>query len=281
MTSSQAPSGPDGRQGLAGVDVSEGPPARHGRRSLLALGALGVVFGDIGTSPLYALQTVFSIDHNAVQPTSVDVYGVISMVFWSITIVVSVKYVAFILRADNDGEGGIMALVALLREKLADRRRLAAAVLLGVVGASLFYGDSVITPAISVLSAVEGVVVADPSFERLVLPIAVAILTVLFVVQRFGTERGRAAVRTGDGAVVRRPRRARACRTSRGNPAILRALSPTYAIAFVVDHPFTAFIAMGAVVLAITGAEALYADMGHFGRRADPAGPGSSSCSRR
>ncbi len=240
------------------------PGARRGAGAALAVGALGVVFGDIGTSPLYALQTVFSIDHNSVMPTAVDVFGVISMVFWSITIIVSIKYVALIMRADNDGEGGILALVALLREKLADRRRLAIALVLGMLGAALFYGDSVITPAISVMSAIEGLVVVDPSFEHLVLPLAVVVLTVLFIVQRRGTEAvGRAfgpvmglwfvvLAALGVPHIVR-------------NPEILRALSPTFALTFVVEHPLTTFIAMGAVVLTITGAEALYADMGHFG----------------
>ncbi|WP_456825771.1 potassium transporter Kup [Cellulomonas sp. P5_E12] len=256
MTRSQKPSGL--------TDVRETPRARHGTRTALTLGALGVVFGDIGTSPLYALQTVFSIDHNSVLPTPGDVYGVISMVFWSIAVIVSVKYVTLVMRADNDGEGGILALVALLREKLADRRRLAVAMVLGMFGAALFYGDSVITPAISVMSAFEGVVVANPSFERLVLPASVAVLTVLFVVQRHGTEVvGRAfgpvmALWFVVLAALGVPHIAQ-------NPAILRALSPTYAITFVVEHPFIAFIAMGAVVLTITGAEALYADMGHFG----------------
>ncbi|WP_407342706.1 potassium transporter Kup [Pengzhenrongella phosphoraccumulans] len=238
--------------------------ARHGSGFALALGAVGVVFGDIGTSPLYALQTVFSIDHNTVKPTPVDVFGIISMVIWSITIVVSIKYVVLIMRADNDGEGGILALVALLRAKLADRRRLAIVMMLGMFGAALFYGDSVITPAISVMSAIEGLAVVNPSLDQVVLPISVVILTVLFVVQRWGTE----AIGRAFGpvmivwfvvlAVLGVPHIAR-------NPAILGALSPTYALAFVVEHPFTAFIAMGAVVLTITGAEALYADMGHFG----------------
>lgn len=246
------------------MSVREGPGARHGTRSMLALGALGIVFGDIGTSPLYSLQTVFSIDHNDILPTSVDVYGVISMVFWSIAVIVSVNYVALVMRADNDGEGGILALVALLFEKLKDRRRLAVAMVLGMLGAALFYGDSVITPAISVMSSIEGVVVVDPSLARFVLPAAVAVLTLLFVVQRRGTEAvGRAfgpvmALWFVVLAVLGVPHIAE-------HPAILRALSPTYAVAFVVEHPFTSFIAMGAVVLTITGAEALYADMGHFG----------------
>jgi KUP system potassium uptake protein len=232
----------------------------------LALGALGVVFGDIGTSPLYALQTVFSVDGGVIKPTSSDVYGVISLVFWSILLVVSVKYVVFILRADNDGEGGIMAMAALIREQISAHGRLVqVAMLLGVLGASLFFGDSVITPAISVLSAVEGIEVAAPGVANLVLPISVAILTVLFAVQRFGTHKvGRLfgpvmVLWFVTLAVLGVPKIAQ-------HPDILRALSPTYIVAFVVDHPYPAFIAMGAVVLAITGAEALYADMGHFGR---------------
>lgn len=283
MSDAQAPTGPDGTEGTASTGTeataSTGPEAtapaavpspghavRHGVTAL-ALGALGVVFGDIGTSPLYALQTVFSIDHNQVQPTTGDVLGVVSMVFWSITVVVSVKYVALIMRADNEGEGGILALVALLRERLGDPRRLAAATLLGIFGAALFYGDSVITPAISVMSAMEGLVVVDPGLANLVLPVSVGILTVLFVVQRRGTEAvSRAfapvmAVWFVVLAVLGVPQIVR-------NPGVLRALSPTYALAFVVDRPFVAFIALGAVVLTITGAEALYADMGHFGPHA-------------
>ncbi|EBF6878221.1 potassium transporter Kup, partial [Salmonella enterica subsp. enterica serovar Saintpaul] len=155
----------------------------------LALGALGVVFGDIGTSPLYAVQTVFSIDHNAVQTTPSDVYGVVSLVFWSITMVVSIKYVVFILRADNDGEGGVMALAALARQSVRPGgRRFGLVMLLGVLGASLFYGDSVITPAISVMSAIEGLAVPAPGLDHLVVPLGAAIITGLFVVQRFGTQ---------------------------------------------------------------------------------------------
>ena len=243
------------------------PRANGGRGSALALAALGVVFGDIGTSPLYAMQTVFSIDHNRVEATRGDVFGVISMVFWSITIIVSMKYVALAMRADNEGEGGILALVALLRERLHGRRRVAAAVMLGIVGAALFYGDAVITPAISVMSAIEGVVVVNPSLDGLVLPVSVAILSVLFGIQRWGTHvigRAFGPVMTlwfVTLAVLGVPHIVH-------NPQILLALSPTYALAFVLEHPFIAFVAMGGVVLAITGAEALYADMGHFGARA-------------
>jgi KUP system potassium uptake protein len=230
------------------------------------LAALGIVFGDIGTSPLYALQTVFSIDHGAVRPTESDVYGVISMMFWSVTLIVSIKYISVLMRADNDGEGGVMALTALARRLYAARgSRSATLVVLGVLGVSLFYGDSLITPAISVLSAVEGVRVAAPSLGHVVVPIAAVILTGLFAVQRFGTGKVGAlfgpvtllwflalAV-AGLGGLVQ-------------HPGVLKGLSPTYAVFFVVDHPFIAFVAMGAIVLVITGAEALYADMGHFGR---------------
>ncbi len=243
------------------------PAAHSGGLYGLALGALGVVFGDIGTSPLYAVQTVFSIDDGAVKPTVADVYGVVSLIFWSITVVVSVKYVSFILRADNDGEGGIMALAALVRTVSGATARRAAFVLaLGVLGASLFYGDSLITPAISVLSAVEGLEVAQPELADAVLPIGVVILALLFAVQRFGTHRvGRLfgpvmVIWFVVLAVMGVPHVIR-------HPGVLLGLSPTFVVSFVADHPFTAFVAMGAIVLVITGAEALYADMGHFGRR--------------
>jgi KUP system potassium uptake protein len=246
------------------LQVADEPPVRHGSRAVLTLGALGIVFGDIGTSPLYSLQTVFSIEHNTVQPTPVDVFGVISMVFWSITILVSIKYIALVMRADNDGEGGILALVALLRQKLGDKRRLAAATLLGMFGVALFYGDSVITPAISVMSAIEGLVVVNPALEEFVLPVSVLILTGLFAIQRHGTHLvGRAfgpvmTVWFVVLAILGLPHII-------ARPDILAALSPTYAIAFLLQHPWVAFVALGAVVLTITGAEALYADMGHFG----------------
>jgi KUP system potassium uptake protein len=231
----------------------------------LALGALGVVFGDIGTSPLYALQTILSADNHRVQPVPGDIYGVISLVFWSILIVVSVKYVVFMLQADNDGEGGIMALAALIRQRVTAPRVVTIGVLLGVLGAALFFGDSVITPAISVLSAVEGIDVVSPGIQSAVLPIGVVILAVLFLVQRFGTHTvGRlfgpvmvlwfvAIAVLGVPQII-------------GHPGILRSLSPSYAVSFAAASPLTGFLAMGSVVLAITGAEALYADMGHFGK---------------
>src|SRR3954467_13626632 len=234
-------------------------------RAALTLAALGVVFGDIGTSPLYALHAVFTTG-KGVDATHAGVYGVISLVFWAITLVVSVKYVTFILRADNDGEGGIMALIALL-DRVHPSRSAGKALLvgLGIFGASLFYGDGMITPAISVLSAVEGLKVAAPSLEHLVIPITLAVITVLFAIQRFGTGVvGRlfgpimglwfaVLAIAGIGQVA-------------GDPAIVKALSPSYGIAFFADHFAIAFGALASVVLVVTGAEALYADMGHFGR---------------
>src|SRR5215218_9767736 len=163
------------------------PPSHavHAGALVLSLGALGVVFGDIGTSPLYAMQAVFA---NAVEPSAEGVYGVVSLVFWAITIIVTLKYVTFIMRADNHGEGGIMALIALVQgARLRTPRATWALVILGAFGAALFYGDGMITPAISVLSAVEGLQVAEPGLGSLVLPVAVAVLTALFVIQRYGT----------------------------------------------------------------------------------------------
>ena len=233
----------------------------------ITLAALGVVFGDIGTSPLYAMHTVFAIDRE-LRPEESTVYGVISLVFWAITLVVTVKYVTLIMRADNHGEGGIMALIALVRGIRVDSRTTKLVLVsLGIFGAALFYGDGMITPAISVLSAVEGLEVAAPSVEPMVVPITLAILTVLFAVQRFGTGVvGRAfgpvmALWFGILAVSGLAHVA-------GNPGILRALLPSYGIVFLFDHGLVAFLALGAVVLAVTGAEALYADMGHFGRDA-------------
>jgi KUP system potassium uptake protein len=240
-------------------------PVRNGTVALV-VAALGVVFGDIGTSPLYSLQTVFSLDHNKVQATPTDVYGVISLVFWSITLIVSIKYVSIVMRADNHGEGGVLALAALIRRMAGPHSKVTVRViLLAIVGASLFYGDSVITPAISVLSAVEGLKVAAPELSHLVVPISVTILTVLFVAQRFGTSRIGALfgpVMTLWFVVIGLAGLSEIV----PHPGILRGLSPSYAAAFVGEHPFIAFVALGAVVLCITGAEALYADMGHFGR---------------
>ncbi len=236
------------------------------RRGALTLGAIGVVFGDIGTSPIYAVQAIFAVRGHAAIVTRSEVYGVISLVFWSITMIVSVKYVTFIMRADNEGEGGIIALTALVeRLRFAHARTKLTLVLMGILGASLFYGDGMITPAISVLSALEGVKVAAPSLSSLVVPITVVVILALFAVQHLGTERVGGlfgpvmAVWFTVLAILGIARLAR-------DPGMLRALSPSYGAQFVVEHGGVAFIALGSVVLAITGAEALYADMGHFGR---------------
>ncbi|WP_285114133.1 potassium transporter Kup [Leifsonia sp. fls2-241-R2A-40a] len=231
-----------------------------------ALAALGVVFGDIGTSPLYALKTVFLLDGGVVGAQQDDVYGVISMMFWSVTIIVSIKYLGILMRADNDGEGGVMALAALAQRLYANRASKAGVLLLiGIVGVALFYGDSIITPAISVLSAVEGLHVTVPAISHLVIPISVVILVVLFAGQRFGT--GKVGVLFGPVMVLWFAVLAVAGLTMVVQyPSVLLGLSPTYAIAFIIAHPAVSFIALGAVVLVITGAEALYADMGHFGR---------------
>ncbi|WNO68562.1 potassium transporter Kup [Streptomyces sp. AM2-3-1] len=244
--------------------------ARDTVRLAVVIGALGVVFGDIGTSPIYTLQTVFNPDDPHPVPVSTEnVYGVVSLVFWSVMIIVTVTYVLLAMRADNDGEGGIMALITLLRRWSSQRGRRAAVVLaaLGIFGASLFFGDSMITPAISVLSAVEGLKVVEPSLGDAVVPITAVIIVFLFLVQRRGT----AAVGRVFGPVMIAWFVAiGACGVVgiADHPDILKALSPTYALGFLFGHWGTAFFALAAIVLAVTGAEALYADMGHFGRRA-------------
>ena len=232
------------------------------------LGALGVVFGDIGTSGLYALQTVFQSDNARIMPTPVDVYGVISLVFWTLVVVVSVEFVILIMRADNEGEGGVMALIALV-QRLAIRRPWVkpALVAAGVFGVALFFGDGMITPAISVLSAVEGLKVAVPGTEAFVVPIALVILTALFAAQRFGTSvigKVFGPVMVLWFAIIGAVGLLQVTK----DPTILRSMSPAYALAFLLEHPLISFIALGSIVLTITGTEALYADMGHFGRPA-------------
>lgn len=239
-------------------------------RSAVILAALGVVFGDIGTSPIYTVQTVFSpSDPHPVPLNAENVYGVVSLIFWSIMLIVTLTYVTLVMRADHDGEGGIMALISLLRRWGTETRHRTALILaaLGVFGASLFFGDSMITPAISVLSAIEGIEVVDPDFKDWVVPITLVIIVALFYVQRHGTAVvGRAfgpvmaawfvAIGAcGVGGIVE-------------HPEILEALSPARAFSFIVGHFEIAFFALTAVVLAVTGAEALYADLGHFGRKA-------------
>ncbi len=230
----------------------------------LVIGAIGVVYGDIGTSPLYTLRTAFTGPHG-LPLTSQNVLGVLSVIFWALVVVVTLKYITLIMRADNRGEGGILALTALVSRGLegAPRRRWWL-VGFGIFGAAMFYGDGMITPAISVLGAVEGLGVAAPALHEFVVPAAVVIMLVLFGIQKRGT----ASIGAGFGPVM--------ClwfvvlavlgaMEIAVRPSVLAALSPTYAYGFFADHPGASFIALGAVVLAVTGTEALYADMGHFG----------------
>jgi KUP system potassium uptake protein len=232
--------------------------------AMLTLGALGVVYGDIGTSPLYVMQTVFE-PVNGLALTPSNIVAIVSLIFWSLMIVVTLKYVTLIMRADNHGEGGIMALLSLAASSVQDKPRLRKGLLvIGVFGAALFYGDGVITPAISVLSAVEGLKLATPALSPYVVQIALAVLVVLFIMQKRGT----AGIGMVFGpimvtwflilAVMGLIHLLEA-------PAILAALNPFEGIAFAIRHRWLAFVALGSVVLALTGAEALYADMGHFG----------------
>src|SRR5271154_7517847 len=247
--------------------------ARNGRRTgrlAVAVGALGVVYGDIGTSPIYTIQTVFNPGDPHPVPLNTDnIYGVVSLLFWSVMIIVTLTYVTLVMHADNDGEGGIMALITLLRRfgGAGGPRTLAALAALGIFGAALFFGDSMITPAMSMLSAVEGLKVVEPSLAEWVVPITAVISLVLFAVQRYGTN---AVGRLFGPVMIAWFVSIGACGVKGilGHPQILKALSPTYAATFVFGHPRIAFFALAAVVLAVTGAEALYADMGHFGRRA-------------
>ena len=239
----------------------------HDRAGLtkLAVGAVGVVFGDIGTSPLYAFRETFA-GHHALAVDPMHIMGVISLIFWSMMIVVTFKYVAVIMRADNRGEGGSLALLALVSGRTRTRRWSQGIAMLAVFATALFFGDSMITPAVSVVSAVEGLGVVSPAFGEFVLPVAVVILLMLFSIQRNGTARvgyyfgpvmlvyfATIAV-LGVFSIVK-------------TPFVLLALSPHYAVAFFILDPLRAFLALGSVVLAVAGAEALYSDMGHFGRR--------------
>ncbi len=248
----------------ANLDLETGHHNSDGMLKL-AFGAIGIVFGDIGTSPLYAFRETFA-GHHKLALDAAHIMGVISLMFWSMMIVVTVKYVIIIMRADNKGEGGSLALLALVSGKTKTKRWSKGIILLGVFATALFYGDSMITPAVSVLSAVEGLAVAAPAFGGLVLPIVIVILIALFWVQKSGTARiglvfgpimlvyfSVIAV-LGILSIVQ-------------TPEVLWALSPHYAVEFFIIDPERAFLALGSVVLAVTGAEALYADMGHFGRK--------------
>ena len=257
---------------LPAASAAELPQTRNGESSVrdgllkLSIGAVGVVFGDIGTSPIYAFRETFA-GHHRLTPDPMHVLGVLSLIFWSMLLVVTVKYVAIIMRADNKGEGGSLALLALVsRSAPAGRRWTRGLVLLGVFATALFFGDSMITPAISVLSAVEGLTVVERGLAPLVLPIAIGILIGLFTLQARGTARMGAlfgpimsiyfltlAVLGAVNLVAK--------------PGVLMSLSPLHALHFFAVEPRHAFLAMGSVVLAVTGAEALYADMGHFGRK--------------
>ncbi len=242
-----------------------GTPARQSL-PVLMLGAIGVVFGDIGTSPLYALKETFSGAHplTVSQP---HVFGVLSLIFWSLMLVVTIKYVFVAMRADNGGEGGSFALFALISRQLADRRWTTALVMMAVLATALFYGDAMITPAISVLSAVEGLTVVEARLAPLVLPIAIVILIGLFLIQARGTARVGAIF--GPVVLVYMATLATlGIWNIAQHPEILGALSPHWAVLFFVQDPVLAFLAMGSVFLAVTGAETLYADMGHFGRKA-------------
>jgi KUP system potassium uptake protein len=239
-------------------------PSRHGRLAALALGAVGVVFGDIGTSPLYAFKEAFAGAH-PLPVTEAHIHGVLSLIFWSVMLIVSLKYVSFVLRFDNKGEGGVLALLAFAQRLFRTDPRLQWTVsVIAVFAASLFYGDAVITPAISVLSAVEGLSVATPALARWVVPVTVGIIVGLFAIQSHGT--GKVGRFFGPITVVWfLALAALGLASIAKTPEIVAALDPSHAAAFATRSPGLAFLALGAVFLTLTGAEALYADMGHFG----------------
>ncbi len=268
---SQAPSpsdrpavGPSATAAPGGTRLHRGPPTGKALAGL-ALGALGVVYGDIGTSPLYALKECFTGPH-AVAATHENILGVLSLVVWAMTFVVTFKYLSFVMRADNRGEGGILALMALVGKTETTRTGRRMLLMLGLFGAALLYGDGVITPAISVLGAMEGVSVAAPALGRLVAPITVGILVLLFLFQKRGT----ATVGAVFGPVMLVWFAMIALFGVRGillDPSILQAFLPWHGVRFFADNGWHGFLVLGAVVLVITGGEALYADMGHFGKR--------------
>ncbi len=248
----------------ASAESQSGHGHHHGGLAALAVGAIGVVFGDIGTSPLYAMRDTFA-GHHKLPLDQLHLFGIISLMFWSMMVIVTLKYVTIIMRADNKGEGGSLALLALINQNVSGKSWSTGIVLLGVFATALFYGDSMITPAVSVLGAIEGVAVYNPAMERWVVPLVVGILVFLFMIQSRGTAKvarlfgpvmlvyfGVIAT-LGVISVIQ-------------TPGVIWALSPHYAANMFIADPFRGFLAMGSAVLAVTGAEALYADMGHFGR---------------
>ncbi len=252
-------------QQRSGAAVADAPDSSGRRRFLaLTLGSVGVVYGDIGTSPLYAFREAVNAAVGDGPITQFAVLGVLSLILWSLTIVVSAKYVLILLRADNNGEGGTLSLMALASRALG--RRTTPVFMLGIIGAAMFYGDSVITPAISVLSAVEGLRIATPAFEAMVLPLTVAILIGLFAVQSHGT--ARVAAFFGPVMVVWFVAiAALGFLHLADDPHVFAAINPAYGVMFVIEHPLIGLVTLGLVFLAVTGGEALYADLGHFGRR--------------
>ncbi len=242
------------------------PGQTKSAQAALALAALGVVYGDIGTSPLYTMKEVFAGNH-PIPLTPDNVLGILSLILWALIVIVSIKYVVFIMRADNRGEGGIMALIALaLRDAKGNPRREKMIMLVGILGAGMFYGDGMVTPAISVLSAVEGLEVATPALHPFILPITLTVLFILFFFQRKGT----ASVGALFGPVMLlwfSTLAVLGLYNLLAHPGVLRALNPAYGVSFLFENRAIAIVAMGAVVLSVTGAEALYADMGHFGRK--------------
>ena len=244
----------DGAAAAAATPVV--PVSKRARITTLSIAALGVVYGDIGTSPLYALKEVFGGTHHPVPVDAANVLGILSLVFWSLVIIVSVKYIVFIMRADNKGEGGIMALMALVLSSENNPRRARVLMLMGLFGAALFYGDGTITPAISVLSAVEGLEVATPAFKPYVIPLTLIVLVMLFAVQKRGT----GSVGALFGPIMMLWFVALAALGVNGilrAPQVLLALNPYHAAAFLFGHPMLGFFSLGGVVLAVTGAEAL------------------------
>jgi len=253
--------GPESGQQPVYADHTGHPPQSMG---VLTLGALGVVYGDIGTSPIYAFREALVASASGQIASREDILGVLSLIIWALTIIVTIKYIMFVLRADNKGEGGTLSLMALARSSF--RNRPVSILVIGMLGASLFYGDAVITPAISVLSAVEGLKTVTPSFDPYVVPITIIILVGLFAVQRFGT--GNVGIVFGPITLVWfLAIGASGLDHIFDDPTILYAVNPYYIIGFLTHQPDVAFVTIGAIFLAVTGAEALYADLGHFGRK--------------